>query len=126
MRSMRVRGRDIVPPFIVRWICSPATSYFSILEVRPSTKTAMPALAWVAKVRTAMAARVRIGRRYNGTGRTIMPQPWSRPRMELLVHFLQTSPRHMRVDLRRRDIRVPEHHLHAAQIGAVLEQMRGE
>src|SRR5437762_3328041 len=37
-----------------------------------------------------------------------------------------TRPRDVRVDLRRRDVRMSEHHLHAAQIGAVLEQMRRE
>src|SRR5437588_7062585 len=32
----------------------------------------------------------------------------------------------MRVDLRRRDVRVAEHRLHGAQVGAALEQMGGE
>ena len=33
---------------------------------------------------------------------------------------------HMRIDLRRCDIGVTEHLLHAAQIGAVIEQVAGE
>src|SRR5690349_2386901 len=50
----------------------------------------------------------------------------SSPRMKLLIHALQPRPRDVRVDLRRGDVGVAEHHLHAAQVGAVLEQVRGE
>src|SRR5204862_4161105 len=50
----------------------------------------------------------------------------SRPRVELLIYPLQTSPRNVCVDLRRRDVGVAEHHLHGAQVGAVFEEVRGE
>src|SRR2546423_14152333 len=46
--------------------------------------------------------------------------------MVLLVHPLQASARDVRVDLRRGDVGVAEHHLHGAQIGAMFEQMRGK
>ena len=42
------------------------------------------------------------------------------------VQLLHALPRHMGVNLRRRNIRVPEQQLHHAQIGAVIEQMRCE
>ena len=32
----------------------------------------------------------------------------------------------MRVDLRRGQVRMPQHHLHRAQIGAVIQQMGGK
>lgn len=42
------------------------------------------------------------------------------------MHLLQSRTRHMGVDLRRREITVPEQHLHHTQVGAVIEQMGGE
>ena len=42
--------------------------------------------------------------------------------MKFTVHRLQSLLIHMRVDLRRRDIRVPEHFLDDPQIGAVAEK----
>src|SRR5258708_6520626 len=47
-------------------------------------------------------------------------------RMELLVHLLEPGSGYVRVDLRRRDVAVSQHHLHAAQVGAVFEQVCGE
>ena len=41
----------------------------------------------------------------------------------LAVHFFQPRAVHMRVDLRRRDIRMSEHRLHRPQIRAALEQV---
>jgi hypothetical protein len=46
--------------------------------------------------------------------------------MVLLVQAHQAVRLHMRVDLCRRDFGVPQHHLDAAQIGAVDEQVAGE
>ena len=50
----------------------------------------------------------------------------SRARVKAVVDIPQTRLEHVRVDLRRREIGVPEHHLDGAQIGAALEQMRRE
>ena len=44
----------------------------------------------------------------------------------LRVELLQALARDVRVDRRRGDVGVPEQKLHHAQIGAVVEQMRGE
>src|SRR3989338_1140896 len=46
--------------------------------------------------------------------------------MELLVYPFQARTLDMRVDLRRRDVRMPQKLLHHAQIGAILQKMRGE
>ena len=42
------------------------------------------------------------------------------------MQLFQPLPRHMRINLRGRNIRMTEQHLHYAQICAVIEQMRGE
>ena len=44
-----------------------------------------------------------------------------RPRMKTVVHGAHPLLEHVRVDLRRRQIRVPEHHLNRAQVRAALE-----
>jgi hypothetical protein len=44
----------------------------------------------------------------------------------LLVQGLQPLARHMRVDLRGRDIGMAEEELHHSQVGPVIEQMRCE
>ena len=44
----------------------------------------------------------------------------------LTVQFFQTLTRHMRVNLRGRNIRMPQQHLHYAQVGAVIDEVRGE
>ena len=41
----------------------------------------------------------------------------------LIVHAPQPLAQHVCIDLRRRDVRVPEHHLHAAKIGAPVKQV---
>ena len=46
--------------------------------------------------------------------------------MMLRVQRLQPLARDVRVDLRGRDVRVAEQHLHHAQVGAVVDEMRGE
>ena len=46
--------------------------------------------------------------------------------MKLPMDLPQPIPRHVRVNLRRADIRVPEQFLDHSQIGAVLEQVRRE
>ena len=42
------------------------------------------------------------------------------------VQLLQPLARDVGVDRRRRDVGVAEQHLHRAQVGAVVEQVRGE
>ena len=42
------------------------------------------------------------------------------------VQAFQALPGDVRIDLRRRDIGMPEHQLYDPQIGAVVEQMGGE
>jgi hypothetical protein len=42
------------------------------------------------------------------------------------VQFLQALARHMRINLRGRNIGMPEQELHYAQIRAVIQQMRRE
>ena len=42
------------------------------------------------------------------------------------MQLLQPLPRHMRINLRSGNIRMPQQHLHHAQVRAVIEQMRGE
>src|SRR5690349_82885 len=46
--------------------------------------------------------------------------------MGLEIEFAAASVADMRVELGRRQVGVAQHLLHAAQIGAALEQMRGE
>ena len=50
--------------------------------------------------------------------------PTLRSRMELPVNVPQPAPRHMRIDLRRADVRVAEQFLDDAQIRAMLQEMR--
>ena len=64
-----------------------------------------------------MAARYRVDR----AGALI-----SAARMMLRVQFLQALAGHVRIDLGGRQIAVTEQHLHHAQVGAVIEQVRGE
>ena len=42
------------------------------------------------------------------------------------MHILETCLINVRVDLRRRDVRVAQHFLDYAQISAVVQQMRGK
>src|ERR1700732_5377777 len=49
-----------------------------------------------------------------------------RPRVKLSVHCLEPLLIDMGINLRRRDVRVSEHFLNNAQIGAVAQQMCGE
>jgi hypothetical protein len=42
------------------------------------------------------------------------------------MYFFQPAPLDMRIDLRRRDIRMSQHGLHRPEIGASFEQMSGE
>ena len=46
--------------------------------------------------------------------------------MVLRMQLLQSLPCHMRVNRRRRYVRVAEQHLHCTQVSAVIQQMRGE
>jgi hypothetical protein len=46
--------------------------------------------------------------------------------MVLLNGMLQSGTHYMRVDLRRPDIRMPEHNLYAAQVRSSFEQVRRE
>src|SRR5687768_4948594 len=48
------------------------------------------------------------------------------PRMSLVVDLLHPAGRQVRVDLGRAEALVPEQLLHAAQVGAVVEQVRRE
>ena len=48
------------------------------------------------------------------------------PRMILVVHLLQSGPRHVRVNLRGRDIRMAKHQLDGSEVRAVLQKMRRE
>src|SRR6478609_396625 len=45
---------------------------------------------------------------------------------EALVHGAQVPARHVRVNLGRSDVRVPQHGLHGAQVRAALDEVRGE
>src|SRR5439155_22756332 len=47
-------------------------------------------------------------------------------RMETVVDGAQARLDHMRVDLRRRQIAMAEHHLNRPEVGAPLEQVRRE
>ncbi len=47
-------------------------------------------------------------------------------RMRVRVGFLQTLDRHVGVDLRRREAGVTKQRLHAAQVRAAIEQVRGK
>jgi hypothetical protein len=42
------------------------------------------------------------------------------------MFFLKVSAIHMRIDLSRRDVRVTEHFLYRNEVGAALQQVRGE
>ena len=42
------------------------------------------------------------------------------------MDFLEALARDMRIDLRGRYVGVPQQELHHAEIGAVIEQVRGE
>src|SRR6185369_11029701 len=52
--------------------------------------------------------------------------PNSGPRVETIVDRPETRLEDVRVNLRRREIGVAEHQLNRAQVGAALEQVRGE
>src|ERR1700737_3205117 len=88
-----------------------------IFIVRPSVKRAMLALAGrAADAKTAAIRNLFID------GNVTTGRPFNLcPGMVLIVHLLQSCPRNVRVDLRRGYVRVAEHHLYGAQIGAVLQ-----
>jgi hypothetical protein len=46
--------------------------------------------------------------------------------MKRVVHLPEPGLQNVRVDLRRRQIRMAEHRLNRAKVGAALEQVRGE
>lgn len=48
------------------------------------------------------------------------------PRVRLVVSLLQSFGRHVRVNLGRRETGVPEHTLHAAEVGAGIKEVGGE
>src|SRR5262245_37310518 len=54
------------------------------------------------------------------------PPPASGQWMLVLHQRAQLFVEHVRVDLRRGDIRMAQHQLYAAQVGAAFEQMAGE
>src|SRR5690349_1159833 len=68
------------------------------------------------------ARRMGDGVSYRRTTLTFLPPP-RRARMELLVHLAQALPRDLRVDLRGRDVDVPEHRLHRAEIRTSFDEM---
>src|SRR5581483_3188166 len=49
-----------------------------------------------------------------------------RTRMVAVVHRAHAMLQHVRVNLRRREIRVAKHQLDCAQVGAALQQVRRE
>jgi hypothetical protein len=51
---------------------------------------------------------------------------WLRPGMKLAMHSFQSLLIDMGIDLRRRNVSVPEHFLDDAQIGTVPEEVRRE
>src|SRR6266513_3854319 len=125
MRSMRLSGIVIAPPSLnVSWIAFSSTSLNPLIFIeRPSVNSAMLALAGRAAASATTSATIRFiwtDNRQRGTDNQLCP--W----MELIIELLQPRPRDVRVDLRRRDVGVAEHHLDGAEIGAVLEQMGGE
>ena len=46
--------------------------------------------------------------------------------MEFIVNLAQTISRHVRINLRRGDGRMPEQFLNNPQVSAVFEQVRGK
>src|SRR2546423_1090248 len=74
------------------------------------------------RMTSAIAAMTRTARRRmkRNTARA------SRPRMKTVVHRPHPLLKDVRVNLRRREIRVAQHHLDGTQIGATLEEMGGE
>src|SRR4029077_15614778 len=124
MRSTRARGMVTAPPFLKlsRMLFSSISLKPETFIERPSVKRAMLALAGMAS-RSVAARRMNLRTTVNGQRTTVNELC---PGMKLFVHLLQPSPRDVRVDLRRRDVGVPEHHLYGAQIGTVFQQMRGE
>ena len=53
-----------------------------------------------------------------------MTPRFPRQRVRRLDHILQALARNMRVNLRRRNIRMTQHYLDAAEIRAALDKMR--
>ena len=63
----------------------------------------------------------------DGTDRPIAPSParfvaWKTRG----VDFFQLCRIDMRINLGRRDVRMPQHRLHGTQVGAPLQEMRGK
>ncbi len=52
--------------------------------------------------------------------------PLSAARMVLRVELFEALARHVRIDGGGGNVRVPQQQLHHAQVGAVVEQMRGK
>ena len=69
----------------------------------------------------------RLRKRFNGhSAMRVKDSCGSPPRMMLRMNLFQPLSRYVRVNLRRRNIGVPEQQLHNAQIRAVIDQVRGE
>ena len=60
------------------------------------------------------------------TAKSCGPARRSAARMMLPVQLLHALARDVRVDLRGREVAVPEQHLHHAQVGSVVEQVGRE
>src|SRR2546423_4465655 len=122
-RSMRLSGIVSAPPFLnVSWIAFSSTSLKPLIFIaRPSVNRAM-----LAPAGDAAATSSAVRRTFPTTNGQRPTANELCPGMKLVIDLLQPRSRNVGVDLRRGDVRVAEHHLDGPQIGAVLQQMRGE
>lgn len=84
-------------------------------------RDAAPSVRAGAAVRTDVAIWIRPG----VPGRRLGPRAGSGPWMSLLVDRSQPLHRHVGIDLRRSQTRVPEQFLHGPQVRAAFEEMSG-
>src|ERR1700722_3190941 len=93
---------------------------------RSATTPCMTSCAMIANMTCGATIQIvaMVPLRSSDSVRTFRRARASRARMKRAMHLAQVALREMSVNLRGRDVAVPEHLLHGAEIGTALEQMR--
>ena len=125
--TTKSRSRMGKPPSMSR-IAPPVRNRFTLASLAAACTSATSAV--LVRVQVALqhehvvAHRGRPGRKI--AFRSASGYEASGTRMMVVQRFAQSGPHDVRIDLRRRDVGMPQHGLHAAQVRPAFQQMRGE
>jgi hypothetical protein len=107
--------------------CGRPRAYGSVLRIRKTDRdmAMQQEVKNVAHTVASAVSELRVGR-LSVPDAEVKNLSLSPARVMFGVQFLQALARHMRINLRGRNIGMPEQELHYAQIRAVIQQMRRE